>query len=101
MQAELYDEDIEFVNSDQGGFTFLVHRDALHAIAKGKTPESVASEAALYRYAWDGRSWMYCEQALPQNRTGTGLKGECTPHLPVTPDTSNADFSPFDRHRHD
>jgi hypothetical protein len=104
-QPELYDEDIEFLDNDRGGnFAFTVHRYAQHAIAKDRPPESVESAAAIYRYAWNGRVWLYCEQGLPdntqRNQGGAAAEGECTPDLPVKADPSNADFSPFDRHRH-
>ena len=111
-KPEIYDEDIEFTDNDRGGnFEFIVRRDASHAIVDGQPPERVASAAALYRYAWDGhRNWMYCEESLPrdeatgneqkQRRLDAGTR-ECIPNLPVRPDTSNADFSPFDSQRHD
>lgn len=108
-KPELYDEDIEFVDNDRvGNFEFTVRRNALHATVTGQPPESVGSEAALYRYAWNGRSWRYCEQKLTGDQTERYKaqrhhenlsKDACTPTLPVVPDTSNADFSPFDRHR--
>jgi hypothetical protein len=99
-KPELYDEDIEFVDGDRGSnpFEFTVHRDASHATSPGQPPESVESAAALYRYAWNGQSWTYCEEGLP-DKTRNGGQG-CTPNLPVKPDTSNADFSPFDRRVH-
>ena len=96
-RPELYDEDIEFADNDRGGnFAFTVHRDASHATAPGQPPGSVESAAALYRYAWNGQGWMYCEEGLPEGSPKNG-KGECTPNLPVKADMSNADFSPFDR----
>ena len=109
---ELYDEDIEFTDNDRGGnFEFIVRRDASHRTDNGQPPETVASAAALYRYAWDGQNnWMYCEERLSEDEaTGNAQRQrkraagtrECIPNLPVRPDTSNADFSPFDQHRHD
>lgn len=108
-KPELYDETVEFVDTDRGGnFVFTVHREALHAMVIGQPPESVGSETAFYRYAWNGRSWMYCEQKLTADQVARYkaqghhenlvLENDCTPALPVVADTSNAQFSPFDRH---
>ena len=106
---DLYDEDIEFVDNDRGGnFVFRVRREALHATEGDHEPDSVLSETALYRYAWRGSEWKYCEEELPQDQTSSreqglqrnaSLKVECVPALPVSPEMSNADFSPFDGHR--
>ena len=106
---EAYDENIDFVDADgHGSFAFVVHRDALHATADEQPPDSVASEAALYQYAGNGKGWLYCEEklsddeakelvALPaQKAGGPASKGRCTPSLPVAPDMSNADYSPFE-----
>ena len=107
-KADDYDESIDFVDADgHGSFAFTVHRDALHAMASEQPPESVASEAALYRYAWNGQAWLYCEAKLtedeakaltplPGNAGGPATRGRCTPSLVVTPDLSNADDSPFE-----
>jgi len=102
-RPELYDEAIQFVNNDRGGnLVFTIHREAMHATAKEQPPESVESAGALYRYAWNGRTWMYCEQGLPDKtpnqRSDGARESDCIPDLPVKPDLSNADFSPFDRH---
>jgi len=98
-RPELYDESIQFIDNDQGAnLAFRVHRDAAHATAKEQPPESVLSAAALYRYALKEGTWMYCEQALPYKTPTHQDDAGCTPDLPVTPDMSNADFSPFDRH---
>jgi hypothetical protein len=108
---ELYDEDIEFAGEDgHGNFAFTVHRDAVHATAEEQPPNSIASEAALYRYSWNGNAWLYCEEKLSDREVQSltpapGKIGEtstrlgCTPNLPVTPDMSNADYSPFSSHR--
>jgi hypothetical protein len=70
---------------------------------------SVISAAALYRYAWNGRGWLYCEERLTteeysadtlRHQIKTGERNECTPDLPVVPDATNAGSSPFDRHHH-
>lgn len=111
-RPDLYDEDIDFVDTDgHGAFSFTVHRDALHATAEGQPPDAVASEAALYRYAANGNAWLYCEEKLsdteakslaPSGHSGdAATKARCTPTLPVTPDMSTANFSPFDGHRAD
>jgi hypothetical protein len=108
-KAEDYDESIDFVDTDgHGSFAFTVQREALHATASEQPPESVVSEAALYRYARDGKGWLYCEEKLsddeakalalpPGQRAGaTASKGRCTPGLAVVPDMANADYSPFE-----
>jgi hypothetical protein len=107
---ELYDEDIDFVDVDgHGSFAFTVQRDALHATASEQPPESVVSEAALYRYAWNGNNWLYCEEKLTEDAAkaltlhpgqpgGGAASGCCTPSLPVTADTANSDYSPFESH---
>ena len=98
-KADLYDEDIQFVeNHGRGDFTFTVDRVAAHATEEGKPPQIVASEVALYRYAWNGESWLYCEEKQPATTTQSSTQEHCTPNLPVTPDLSTADFSPFDKH---
>jgi hypothetical protein len=110
-QPDLYDEDIAFLDVDgHGTFSFTVHRDAAHATGEEQPPDSVASEAVLYRYSWNGRGWLYCEEKLSDyeaksldgsqahdNKSST--KSACTPTLPVAADMSTSDFSPFDRQR--
>src|SRR5579864_9538514 len=107
---ELYDEDIDFLDVDgHGAFAFTVQRDALHATASEQPPESVVSEAAFYRYAWNGKDWLYCEEKLTEDdakalalhpgQTGESAnKGPCTPSLPVIADTTNSDYSHFQSH---
>jgi hypothetical protein len=102
-QADLYDESIEFVDQDgRGNFSFSVHRDAAHAMKENEPPDTVASDAALYRYAWNGSRWLYSEEKLA-DQDGQGLAASprqgCTPNLPVTADMANADYSPFGKHR--
>ena len=106
---EDYDESIDFVDADgHGSFAFVVHRDALHATASEQPPDSVASGAALYHYAGDGKVWLYCEESLSDEEAkaltplpgrqagGSAMKARCTPNLPVAPDMSNAEYSPFE-----
>ncbi len=107
---ELYDEAIDFIDAaGRGWFAFTVHRDALHATASAQPPESVVSEAALYRYAWNGKDWLYCEEKLTEDEAkalslqpgqagGSATAGRCTPLLPVTADSTNSDYSPFENH---
>jgi len=106
-EPELYDEDIEFLDSDgHGNFGFTVRRDA----GNNEEPESGISEVALYRYAWNGSEWKYCAEKLPQDQASNQRRGNqgdaspkngCSPALRVVPDMSNADFSPFDTQRHE
>ncbi|MFZ0746691.1 MAG: hypothetical protein WAM85_19950 [Terracidiphilus sp.] len=106
-EPELYDEDIDFLGVDgHGTFVFTVHRDASHATEEGQPPDSVASEAALYRYTGNSNAWFYCEEKLsedearalggPRGHNGSTIKDRCTPTLPVEPDMSNSDYSPFE-----
>jgi len=107
-KPELYDEDIDFVDVDgHGAFTFTVHRDAFHAKAAGQAPDTVASETALYRYLWKGGAWLYCEERLPNDKANLRVPPQhsepstnchCTPGLPVSPDMSNSEYSPFETH---
>ena len=108
-KAEEYDESIDFVDRDgHGSFAFTVQRDALHATAGEQPPESVVSESALYRYSWDGKAWLYCEEKLTEDEAkalsalavqqagASASKGRCTPSLAVAPDMTGADYSPFE-----
>lgn len=107
-EPELYDEDIDFVGVDgQVTFAFAVHRDASHATEEGQPPDSVGSEVALYRYTRSSNGWLYCEEKLsedearalggPPPHNNFTAKERCTPALPVVPDMSNSDYSPFNR----
>lgn len=110
-KPELYDEDIDFIDTDgNGSFAFTVHRNAVHAMAGEQEPESVVSDTTLYRYAWNGNGWLYCEEELSsdEERTLGGVKrqddiskvkSDCKPALSVSPDISTSDYSPFENHR--
>lgn len=109
-EPDLYDEDITFIGADgHGNFAFAVQRNAQHFDGNDTSNYVTPSAYALYRYFWNGKFWLYCEESLAAEQHNSDLSDRsfraelrsrpgCIPNLSVTPDLSNADFSPFDKH---
>lgn len=88
-----------------GKLAFIVVQWVSHALKKEQPPEIMASQTALYIYQHFSGGWQYCEEEIDDSEI-EGLHQElkanfenvatrCTPHLPVIPDMTTADYNPF------
>jgi hypothetical protein len=104
--SKLFDESVGYFASDgRGKFALLVNLDASHATEKETPPITVLSRDILYIYQQDKHGWLYCEQPVEDSEVeilGKEMSGHfekvasrCIPNLPVVPDRTTSDFSPF------
>lgn len=103
---DAFDEDIvKLTTEGKGRFAFLANLNAIHASGKDEAPESVLSQTNLYIYQRDRKGWLYCEHEIGDSKVEAAraemrlqmspATAGCTPNLPVTPDRTTANYSPF------
>lgn len=102
----IYDETLSILGTaEQGHFALVVHREANHSMKMDEEPVVVASESALYLYQRGKAGWLYCSVKIAEDEAASlreetesrydEVKTLCIPSLPVVPDMSTANYSPF------
>jgi hypothetical protein len=101
-----FDEGCTFLGGDgKGKFALDCGRSASYQPKEGQGPAVYASDDAIYIYARNAKGWEYCEQAITEDEAKQldnakehpyeSVKNRCVPSLPVVPDSSTSDLSPF------
>jgi hypothetical protein len=101
-----FDEGCSYLGGDgQGKFSFECDRSASYQTKEGEDSVDYASDSAIYIFAHGPSGWIHCEQLISGDEAnaleklkGRGydkVKARCVPNLPVIPDMSTSEFSPF------
>jgi hypothetical protein len=101
-----FEEGCTYLGGDgHGRFAFECGRSASYQTKEEEDPVLYASDSAIYIFAHSLKGWVHCEIAISEDeataldtqedRGYDKIKSRCIPDLPVVPDMSTSDFSPF------